>query len=220
MSTERATRDESSETWQGRTVFTIGHSTRSIDELAEALSSFGVHVLADIRTVPRSRHNPQFNAETLERSLAERGIQYVAIPKLGGLRRPRKDSPNAAWRNLSFRGYADYMLTPDFEAGLRELLAATAQGTTAIMCAEAVQWRCHRSLVADALVVRFGLVRSRIPYSSIRSVRATRIPIASPALSLDRLAIDASRGLPVIIAPADRERFVAELAARAPQIAA
>jgi len=154
-----AASNKSHDTWQGRTIYTIGHSTRSIDELVEALASFGVQMLADIRTVPRSRHNPQFNADALARALDDHGIRYVALPKLGGLRRPRKDSPNGAWRNLSFRGYADYMLTTEFDAGLRELGAEAARATTAIMCAEAVPWRCHRSLIADALVARGHAVR-------------------------------------------------------------
>ena len=192
MSTQRAKREEAHETWRGRTIYTIGHSTRSIDELVEALASFGVQVLADIRTVPRSRHNPQFNAETLARSLDDRGIRYVALPKLGGLRRPRKDSPNGAWRNASFRGYADYMLTPQFEAGLDELAAAAAGEPTAIMCAEAVHWRCHRSLVADALVARGATVEhisapgrstlhSLAPFARVEGTRLL-YPLSEPPL--------------------------------------
>ena len=132
-------------------IYTIGHSTRSFDELVEALRSFGVRTLVDIRTVPRSRHNPQFNGDALAASLSQAGIAYVALPGLGGLRRPRKDSPNGAWRNQGFRGYADYMQTEAFEAALQGLIALSRRARVAIMCAEAVPWRCHRSLVADAL---------------------------------------------------------------------
>jgi uncharacterized protein (DUF488 family) len=139
---------------RGGAIFTVGHSTRTVDELATMLRAFDVSVLADVRTIPRSRHNPQFEGEALREALQSRGIRYVHIPELGGLRRARKDSPNTAWRNASFRGYADYMLTEDFEAGLAALRALASEGTVAMMCAEAVPWRCHRSLVADALTAR------------------------------------------------------------------
>lgn len=119
------------------------------------MRAHGVRTLVDIRTVPRSRHNPQFEQSALTESLAAAGVEYVHIPALGGLRRPRRDSPNSGWRNDSFRGYADYMLTPSFAEALDALLElSNAKGPVAIMCAEAVPWRCHRSLVADALVVR------------------------------------------------------------------
>jgi uncharacterized protein (DUF488 family) len=134
-------------------IYTIGHSTRSFDELVETLRSFDVRTLVDIRTVPRSRHVPQFNAETLRRTLANRRIRYRHIKALGGLRRPRPDSTNTSWRNTGFRGFADYMETPEFAKALRALRAlAHTAGPVAIMCAEAVPWRCHRSLVADALI--------------------------------------------------------------------
>jgi len=140
--------------WRGVPLYTIGHSTRPLDELVDLLRGLGVSILADIRTIPRSRHNPQFDQEALRSALSRRRIRYVHLPALGGLRRARRDSPNAGWRNASFRGYADYMLTDDFERGLAELGALTQEGTVAVMCAEAVPWRCHRSLVADALTVR------------------------------------------------------------------
>jgi hypothetical protein len=111
-------------------------------------------VLADIRTMPRSRHNPQFNGSALRAGLRRRGLLYAPVAALGGLRRARKDSPNTGWRNASFRGYADYMLTEDFESGLSERRGLTAKGTVALMCAEAVPWGCHRSLVADVLTAR------------------------------------------------------------------
>jgi len=134
-------------------VYTIGHSTRSFDDMVEALRSFGVRTLVDIRTVPRSRHVPQFNAESLRRTLPNRRIRYRHIKALGGLRKPRADSANTAWRNASFRGFADYMETPEFAEALAALRALSRDaGPVAIMCAEAVPWRCHRSLVADALL--------------------------------------------------------------------
>jgi uncharacterized protein (DUF488 family) len=140
-------------------LYTIGHSTRTLDELVEALRSFGIRLLIDIRTIPRSRHVPQFNRETLSRRLPRRGVRYAHLGVLGGLRKPRPDSRNTAWRNASFRGFADYMETPGFAAALKELrtLARNA-GPAAFMCAEAVPWRCHRSLVADALTARGDVV--------------------------------------------------------------
>ncbi len=135
-------------------VYTVGHSTRSLDELVALLRAFDVSILADIRTIPRSRHNPQFNADVLPAALRAHGIEYVHLARLGGLRKALEDSPNAAWRNASFRGFADYMQTEGFEEGLSELRALTARGRVALMCAEAVPFRCHRSLVADALTAR------------------------------------------------------------------
>jgi uncharacterized protein (DUF488 family) len=135
-------------------VFTVGHSTLPIEDFIAVLDAYGIETLADIRTVPRSRHNPQFNGDALAEALQRQGIDYVAMPGLGGLRRPRKDSPNMAWRNESFRGYADYMQTPAFEEALDSLIEVSRRKRVAIMCAEAVPWRCHRSLVADALNAR------------------------------------------------------------------
>jgi uncharacterized protein (DUF488 family) len=135
-------------------VLTIGHSTRPIEEFVRLLRTHGVETLADVRTVPRSRHNPQFNREILPASLAAAGIEYRHLPGLGGLRHARPDSPNTGWHNPSFRGYADYMQTPPFEEALEELIALDRTRRTAVMCAEAVPWRCHRSLIADALAAR------------------------------------------------------------------
>lgn len=135
-------------------VLTVGHSTRSLEAFADLLRAHGVERVVDVRTVPRSRRNPQFNRETLPAALATYGIGYSHLASLGGLRHPHADSPNTAWRNLSFRGYADYMATPEFAGGLDELLALAHRQQVAIMCAEAVPWRCHRSLIADALLVR------------------------------------------------------------------
>jgi uncharacterized protein (DUF488 family) len=135
-------------------IYTIGHSTRPIAEFLEMLTAHGARRLVDVRTVPRSGHNPQYGKEALSASLEARGIRYQHLPGLGGLRRPRPDSVNQGWRNTSFRGYADYMQTPEFAQSLEALIAVAANEPTAIMCAEAVPWRCHRSLVADALIVR------------------------------------------------------------------
>ncbi|MEO7132430.1 MAG: DUF488 domain-containing protein [Dermatophilaceae bacterium] len=135
-------------------IYTIGHSTRPLEEFIAVLETYGIDSLVDIRTVPKSRHNPQFHIDSLRETIPAAGIDYHHLEALGGLRHSRKDSPNRGWRNTSFRGYADYLGTPEFAAGLDELLAIAADHTTAIMCAEAVPWRCHRSLVGDALLVR------------------------------------------------------------------
>ena len=137
-----------------RAIFTIGHSTRPIEEFTELLGANGVEQLIDIRSVPRSRRNPQFNLDMLPDTLARAGIGYLHMPELGGLRHPHRDSPNGAWRNDSFRGYADYMQTPEFAAAIEKLIELAKEKQTAIMCAEAVPWRCHRSLVGDALAAR------------------------------------------------------------------
>jgi uncharacterized protein (DUF488 family) len=135
-------------------VYTVGHSTRPIDAFIALLAAHGVDCLADVRTVPKSRHNPQFASDALASSLAAAGIGYRAFPGLGGFRRARADSPNAGWRNASFRGYADYMMTPAFAGNLDALIELARSATVAAMCAEAVPWRCHRSLIADALLAR------------------------------------------------------------------
>jgi len=140
--------------WPARTVFTVGHSTLPIERFIALLQAYGIRRLVDIRTVPRSRHNPQFNGDELADALVAQTIEYVLLPELGGLRRARKDSPNSGWRNTSFRGYADHMQSEAFAHGLDELIGMSRQQRVAIMCAEAVPWRCHRSLVADALCVR------------------------------------------------------------------
>src|SRR5436305_8129274 len=134
-------------------VLTVGHSTRPIDEFVAMLVAHRVTQLVDVRTVPRSRHNPQFNGDALAASLTTAGIGYVHAPGLGGFRRAAADSPNAGWRNLSFRGYADYMQSAEFAENLFGLIELARQDRVVLMCAEAVPWRCHRSLIADALVV-------------------------------------------------------------------
>jgi uncharacterized protein (DUF488 family) len=135
-------------------VLTIGHSTRPIDEFIRILHFHHVARLVDVRTVPRSKRNPQYNLETLSGVLREAGMQHGHMPGLGGLRKPREDSVNLGWRNDSFRGYADYMQEPQFKANLDQLIEMAQRERLAIMCAEAVHWRCHRSLIADALLVR------------------------------------------------------------------
>ena len=135
-------------------VHTIGHSTRPLEDFLGTLRAHDISSLVDIRTVPKSRHNPQFHIDSLSRTLPGAGIEYRHLPTLGGLREPRKDSPNRGWRNVSFRGYADYMGTPEFASGIEGVLVLARAQPTAIMCAEAVPWRCHRSLVGDALLVR------------------------------------------------------------------
>jgi uncharacterized protein (DUF488 family) len=136
------------------TVSTIGHSTHTGEEFIRILQAHGIRSLVDVRTIPKSRRNPQFSQENLAASLSAAGIEYRHLPGLGGLRHPRKDSMNTAWRNASFRGYADYMQTPEFEENLAKLIEIASGASTAIMCAEAVPWRCHRSLIADALLPR------------------------------------------------------------------
>lgn len=173
-------------------LWTIGHSTRTLDELIALLREHGITRLVDVRTVPRSAHNPQFNTETLPASLDAQGIAYTHLAALGGLRHARKDSVNTGWRNASFRGYADYMQTADFARGLDELMALGGKETVAIVCAEAVPWRCHRSLIADALTVHGIEVRHIMgpgkwhahkltPFARVDGVRITYPPISTTA---------------------------------------
>lgn len=141
-----------------KTIYTIGHSTRAISEFIILLKAHDVRGIVDVRTIPKSRHNPQFNKDTVERSLRENYIDYVHIAELGGLRHTTGESKNLGWNNLSFRGFADYMSTPEFEKGIMLLETIARQKAIAIMCAEAVPWRCHRSLIADALTKRHWIV--------------------------------------------------------------
>jgi uncharacterized protein (DUF488 family) len=128
-------------------ILTIGHSTRTIEEFIGLLHMHGVTQVADVRTIPRSRHNPQFNADSLPKSLKKSGIGYIHLAGLGGLRHASRASLNTGWRNASFRGFADYMQTPEFEKALKELIKIASRGRVTLMCAEAVPWRCHRSLI-------------------------------------------------------------------------
>lgn len=149
-------------------IFTVGHSTRSLDELVALLRAHGVERLVDVRRMPRSLRNPQFNRETMSKSLRNRRINYRHMKSLCGLRRARPDSINNGWRNASFRGYADYMRTPEFQKAVDQLIKLAALKPTAIMCAEAVPWRCHRSLIADALIARGCEVRDIMSATSAR----------------------------------------------------
>lgn len=148
-------------------MYTIGHSTRTIEEFIELLHMHQIQQLIDIRTIPKSRHNPQFAQEALEASLKNAGIYYIYLKALGGLRSSIKNSLNTAWRNKSFRNYADYMQTDEFARGIESLLEFSHQKTSVIMCAEAVPWRCHRSLVGDALTVRNVKVLDIISKTSV-----------------------------------------------------
>lgn len=166
------------------TVYSIGHSTRPIATFVGMLGAHGVECLVDVRTIAKSRHNPQYNEPELRRSLAVAGIGYERLTGLGGLRHTTQASVNTAWKNASFRGYADYMQTPEFAESLARLLALARAKCTAIMCAEAVPWRCHRSLIADALTVRrvtcvdiLGEGRERVhsltPFARVEGERVT-----------------------------------------------
>lgn len=155
-------------------VYTVGHSTRSIEEFLALLRAHGVRLLVDVRTVPRSRHNPQFNQDALRAALRRAQVGYRHMKGLGGLRHPRKDSPNGAWRNASFRGFADYMQTEEFGENVERLIELARQRQAAIMCAEAVPWRCHRSLIADALLAR------RIRVEELSSLSSTRAHTLTP----------------------------------------
>jgi uncharacterized protein (DUF488 family) len=149
-------------------VFTVGHSTRGLDEFVHLLRAHGIRRIVDIRTIPRSRHNPQFNRETLSKFLHNRRISYRHIQALGGFRHARVDSLNKGWHNASFRGFADYMQTPEFGEALKKLIDLATQKRTAIMCAEAVPWRCHRSLISDALLVRGIKVQDILSDTNVR----------------------------------------------------
>jgi uncharacterized protein (DUF488 family) len=174
------------------TIFTIGHSARSIEDFIELLRSNRVTQLIDIRTIPKSRHNPQFNTDALAASLRAARIRYVHLKALGGLRHAKTDSINLGWRNAGFRGFADYMQTDEFAAALDRVIRLAEDRPTALMCAEAVPWRCHRSLVADALTVRkirvLEIVSSSAPkehtLTSFAHVRGTHITYPSDQLSL------------------------------------
>ena len=155
-------------------VLTVGHSTRAQDDFIALLQAHAVKQLADVRTIPRSRHNPQFNRDRIALALERAGIRYVHMKALGGLRHPRPNSLNNGWRNAGFRGYADYMQTSEFAKGLRRLMKTARTKRTAIMCAEAVPWRCHRSLIGDALLAHgYGV-------EEIASLKRTRPHVLTP----------------------------------------
>jgi uncharacterized protein (DUF488 family) len=154
-------------------IFTIGHSTRSIEEFLDLLVAHGIQEVIDVRTIPKSRYNPQFNSDHLTQSLKEKRIRYKHVKKLGGLRRTGINSINGAWRNASFRGFADYMATPEFSEGLERLMKIARKKKTAFMCAEAVPWRCHRSLIADALIKKGWRVKHIMSRASAPKHRLT-----------------------------------------------
>ena len=179
--------------WAANAIFTVGHSTRPIERFTTLLQIYGIERLVDIRTIPRSRHNPQFNDIALTRSLTAEHLEYVHVQALGGRRRAGPDSPNGGWHNASFRGYADYMQTCEFQDALEGLIVMGRQKRVAIMCAEAVPWRCHRSLVADALVVRGVPVveilsdtsyrmHKLTPFAHVEGVNITYPPEQAPLL--------------------------------------
>jgi uncharacterized protein (DUF488 family) len=168
-------------------VLTIGHSTRTVEEFSRLLLENAVSGIVDVRTIPRSKHVPQFNRETLLVQLNSFGISYIHMAGLGGLRHPLQDSPNNGWQNASFRGFADYMQSKEFDESLRELIGLSERGRIALMCAEALPWRCHRYLIADALLVRDVRVEhilgaSRLMHHTLTSwakVSGTRITYPS-----------------------------------------
>jgi uncharacterized protein (DUF488 family) len=164
-------------------ICTIGHSTHPLDEFVNLLKANEVVHVLDVRTVPRSRHNPQFNKETLPGSLEVVGIKYTHMPGLGGLRHAHQDSINGAWRNASFRGYADYMQTPEFAANVQDVMELAGNQRCALMCAEAVPWRCHRSLIADALTVR------GVRVEDIINTQGRKVHLITPWAQTDGLRI-------------------------------
>lgn len=164
-------------------IFTLGHSTLPIEKFITLLETYSIECVVDIRTIPRSRHNPQFNDTSLAASLPAGHIGYRHMKELGGLRHPQKDSLNTGWRNNSFRGYADYMQTAEFRQALAELIEISLKRRSAIMCAEAVPWRCHRSLVADALIIR------NIPVVEILSQTSFRMHKLTPFARVEGTSI-------------------------------
>jgi uncharacterized protein (DUF488 family) len=175
-------------------ILTVGHSTRPLEKFIGLLQAHGVSRVIDVRTVPRSRHNPQFSKASLPRALNKAGLGYIHLPGLGGLRHAQRDSLNVGWHNASFRGYADYMQMPEFEQSLEELVQLAKQDRIAVMCAEAVPWRCHRSLIADALLVR-GIRTEDIMSPTRRQVH-TLTPFAKVRGTTIIYPTDASRSTP------------------------
>ena len=186
-------------------ILTVGHSTRTLGEFIALLRAHGVTRVVDVRTVPRSRHNPQFNKDSLPDSLREADLGYTHMPGLGGLRHAKRDSLNAGWRNDSFRGYADYMQMPEFAENLDQLIELAKKDRVALMCAEAVPWRCHRSLIGDALTVRgirtediMSLTNCRLhtltPFAKVRGTTVT-YPAESPEPAKEKVALKRKRAV-------------------------
>jgi uncharacterized protein (DUF488 family) len=179
------------------TVWTIGHSTRPIDELLKLLLAHEIALLVDVRTVARSRFNPQFNRDALAHSLNNAGLRYRHLSELGGLRKPKKNSVNLGWRNESFRGYADYMQTEEFKAAFETLMVDSRSQRTAVMCAEAVPWRCHRSLIADMLTIRGWTVQHIVNPKEVRVHSLTSFAVEQDGiLTYPRHPQDTSTALP------------------------
>lgn len=182
------------------TLWTIGHSSRPLEEFVGLLDANGVEAVTDVRSHPGSRHCPQYGQVALRDGLIERGLDYHWILELGGRRRARPDSPNTAWRNASFRGYADYMQTPAFDLGLNALLAVARRKRTSLMCAEALWWRCHRSMIADALKARGVRVLHIVgpnsviehPWTAPARMLAGRLTYAKPGLEVELPPTDAA----------------------------
>lgn len=165
------------------TVFTIGHSTHTLEDFVDILQAHGVAQLVDVRAVPKSRRVPQFNLESLAKKLPAQAIDYLHLKELGGLRHAKKDSLNLGWRNAAFRGYADYMATQEFQKGIERLIELAKTKRTILMCAEAVPWRCHRSLIGDALLVR------SIQVENIMSAATSRPHVLTPFAKVKKLEI-------------------------------
>jgi uncharacterized protein (DUF488 family) len=191
---------------RSRIVLTIGHSTRTLDEFIALLKANTVTLVVDVRTIPRSRHNPQFNEDSLPDSLKKAGVGYVHMPGLGGLRHAKHNSVNAGWRNASFRGYADYMQTTEFQNQIEELIQLVKEHRMALMCAEAVPWRCHRSLIGDALTVRgirtediMSLKQRRLhtltPFAHVRG-RTVTYPAKNPSRPKKRISTEKKERAP------------------------
>lgn len=176
-------------------ICTIGHSNRPIEDFIGLLWSNEVASVIDVRTIPKSRHNPQFNLDALREELPAAGIEYVHIPGLGGLRHARADSPNGGWHNASFKGYADYMQTPEFASSVDQVVALARSQRCTLMCAEAVPWRCHRSMIADALLVRGVRVEDiisahgRKPHALTSFARVERLHVTYPPPAVDNAAL-------------------------------
>jgi uncharacterized protein (DUF488 family) len=165
------------------TIYTIGHSTHPLDEFLNILHVFGIELVVDVRTIPGSRYNPQFNETDLKRELEQHNIEYIHLKELGGLRHTTKTSINTAWKNLSFRGFADYIQTEEFQTGIEKLISLAQKKQTVIMCAEAVPWRCHRSLIGDTLLVRGFHVED------IMNEKTSKSHIMTPWAKVDGLII-------------------------------
>jgi uncharacterized protein (DUF488 family) len=155
------------------TLYTVGHSTQKLEDFIRILNHYNIELIVDVRTIPKSRHNPQFNVETLSHTLSQVGIGYKHLTELGELRLAQHESPNMSWCNLYFRGFADYMQTTEFKGALDELICLAYHWTVAIMCAETVPWRCHRSLITDALLVKNLNIQEIIGFDSVRTHRMT-----------------------------------------------